>query len=83
MFSTTTSVTIGRGCKTFLTNIKEYTDSQWWMSESAYLVRGRECQALFDTHGCRGGVFEHFEFEPRTSKATSPDQASPAFIPVA
>jgi hypothetical protein len=60
----------------FLTDIKQYTNSQWWMSENAYLVR-RECQALFDTR--------HMD-EYLTGRGTfgqQGDRASPAFIPAA
>lgn len=71
MFSTTTPITIARGCRTFLTDTKEFTDSQWWMSEthtwSAARSAGARRSSIHVT-GCRLGVFERFE--PRISKAT-------------
>ena len=60
----------------FLTDIKEYTNLQWWMSENAYLVR-RECRALFDTRHMDEYLTDRGMFDQQG------DRASPAFIPAA
>jgi hypothetical protein len=60
----------------FLADVKEYTNSQWWMSENAYLVR-RECQALFDARHMDEDLIGCGMFDQQV------DRASPTFIPAA
>ena len=60
----------------FLTDIKEYMNTQWWMSENAYSIR-RERRELFDTRHtdeyCKGrGMFDQ-----------QGHRATPAFLPAA
>ena len=60
----------------FLTDIKEYMNTQWWMSENAYSIR-RERRELFDarhTDEYRNGLGM---FDQQG------DRSSPAFLPAA
>ena len=60
----------------FLTDIKEYTNLQWWMSENANLVH-QECRALFDRRHMDEYLTGRGMFDQQNNRA------SPAFIPAA